>query len=207
MYFVPQEMIPNDVPLTISSFGVCTFASSYDLDFRNVTGLKAYIASGFDPSKGKLLLTQVNEVPAGTGLYVKGTAGTYYIPVKETMMFFSNLLVGVTEPTQVSPTEGNMTNFILANGVHGLGFYTLSKTGPIAAGKAYLSLPTRSVPAAANYVALEFEDEETTGIGEEVIVNSEESADEWYTLDGRKLDKKPTQKGVYIMNGKKQVVK
>ena len=207
MYFVPQEMIPNDVTLTISSAGVGTFASPYDLDFTDVTGMKAYIASGFDPSQGKLVLTQVDEVPAGTGLYVKGTAGTYYIPVKETMMFFSNLLVGVTETTQVSPTEGNMTNFILANGVHGLGFYTLSKTGPIAAGKAYLSLPTRSVPAAANYVALEFEDEETTGISEEVIVNSEESADEWYTLDGRKLEKRPTQKGVYIMNGKKQVIR
>ena len=46
-----------------------------------------------------------------------------------------------------------------------------------------------------------------TGISEEVIVNSEESTDNWYTLNGRKLDKKPTQKGVYIMNGKKQVVR
>ena len=29
----------------------------------------------------------------------------------------------------------------------------------------------------------------------------------WYTLDGRKLDTKPTKKGVYILNGKKVVVK
>ena len=29
----------------------------------------------------------------------------------------------------------------------------------------------------------------------------------WYSLDGRKLQGKPTQKGVYIMNGKKVVIK
>ncbi len=29
----------------------------------------------------------------------------------------------------------------------------------------------------------------------------------WYTLDGRKLDTKPTKKGVYILNGKKVVIK
>ena len=29
----------------------------------------------------------------------------------------------------------------------------------------------------------------------------------WYTLDGRKLDTKPTQKGVYIVNGNKVVIK
>ena len=100
-----------------------------------------------------------------------------------------------------------MTNFILANGSHGIGFYTLSQTGPIAAGKAYLTLPTEALVNQANGIGLVFEDEETTGISEEVIVNSEESTDDWYTLDGRKLDKKPTQKGVYIMNGKKQVVR
>jgi hypothetical protein len=56
------------------------------------------------------------------------------------------------------------------------------------------------VPAAANVIGLEFEDDETTGISEEVIVNSEKSSEGWYTLDGRKLEKIPRQKGVYIMN-------
>lgn len=32
------------------------------------------------------------------------------------------------------------------------------------------------------------------------------SLSEWYTIDGRKLAGKPTQKGVYINKGKKQVV-
>jgi len=33
------------------------------------------------------------------------------------------------------------------------------------------------------------------------------SDDTWYSLDGRKLDGKPMQKGVYIYKGKKCVVK
>ena len=36
---------------------------------------------------------------------------------------------------------------------------------------------------------------------------TEEGSDEWVTLDGRKLQKAPTAKGVYIYNGRKTVVK
>ena len=32
-------------------------------------------------------------------------------------------------------------------------------------------------------------------------------SDAWYTLDGRKLDKKPIKKGMYINNGRKVVIK
>lgn len=47
-------------------------------------------------------------------------------------------------------------------------------------------------------------DDETTGIGynkRETITNNI-----WYTLDGRKLDKKPAEKGIYIRNNKKVVI-
>ena len=33
------------------------------------------------------------------------------------------------------------------------------------------------------------------------------NADGWYTLDGRKLSGVPTQKGIYINNGKKMAIK
>lgn len=36
---------------------------------------------------------------------------------------------------------------------------------------------------------------------------SGKTTDEWYTIDGRKLDKAPTAKGIYIVNGKKVAVK
>lgn len=53
-------------------------------------------------------------------------------------------------------------------------------------------------------VMLSFDDE-TTGIG----YNKRETTNnnQWYTLDGRKLDKKPTAKGVYVKEGRKVVIK
>ena len=52
-------------------------------------------------------------------------------------------------------------------------------------------------------------DDETTGI--ESIENGkwriENSAGAWYSLDGRKLEGKPTTKGLYIHNGNKEVIK
>ena len=48
---------------------------------------------------------------------------------------------------------------------------------------------------------------DTTGI-DATLVNSERvNSEAWYTLDGRKLQGKPTQKGVYITNGKKVIIK
>ena len=51
--------------------------------------------------------------------------------------------------------------------------------------------------------------DETTSLSEELRVKSEEFAPAtgWYTLDGRKLDKLPGQKGVYINKGNKVVIR
>jgi len=39
------------------------------------------------------------------------------------------------------------------------------------------------------------------------FVKAEYENDQWYTISGLKLQKKPTRKGLYIFNGKKVVVK
>lgn len=38
-------------------------------------------------------------------------------------------------------------------------------------------------------------------------MNVDDSNADWYTLDGRKLSGKPTQKGIYVVKGRKIVVK
>ena len=47
---------------------------------------------------------------------------------------------------------------------------------------------------------------ETTGVNE-VRASDGVSADSWYSLDGRKLQGKPSRAGVYIYNGVKVVIK
>ena len=55
---------------------------------------------------------------------------------------------------------------------------------------------------------ISFGDGETTGIISTTnFTNYTNSADAWYTLDGRRLSQKPSRAGVYINNGKKTVIK
>ena len=47
-----------------------------------------------------------------------------------------------------------------------------------------------------------------TGINDATLVNSEEvNGEKWYSVNGQKLQKKPTQKGVYLHNGRKVIVR
>lgn len=49
-------------------------------------------------------------------------------------------------------------------------------------------------------------DGETTSIENSSLFQPKAAVDGWYTLDGRKLDKTPTEKGIYIRNNKKVVI-
>ena len=203
------EYVPH-ATFTMNSSNIATYSYNRDLDFTSVEGLKAYIGSGYSPSTGELLMMRVYKVPAGEGLLLKGAAGSYEIPYTETDMYYSNLLVGVPTATTVDPTEGSYTNFILANdAVKGIGFYPLASTSTIAAGKAYLQLPTSLLsPASARQIKLLFEDEEEiTGIGDATRLNDngEMINDKLFDLQGRRIEK-PT-RGLYIKNGKKVFVK
>ena len=59
----------------------------------------------------------------------------------------------------------------------------------------------------ARSFVLYFGDGETTEIGAMLNDKGKMTNDIWYTIDGRKLDGKPTKKGLYIHNGRKEVVK
>ena len=47
----------------------------------------------------------------------------------------------------------------------------------------------------------------TTAIGEIDTTTGEVTFDGWYTLDGVRLDGKPSKSGLYINNGKKVAIK
>lgn len=87
-------------------------------------------------------------------------------------------------------------------------FYRVAKNGAqIKPNSAYISFPS----TAQAKVSFLFEDELfgqsqgiTTGITEAPQQNVKA---EWYSLDGRKLNGAPTEKGLYIINGKKVLVK
>ena len=82
----------------------------------------------------------------------------------------------------------------------GKDFVWVRAAGTIAANTCWFEL-TKDQPQNAR--SIEFGDN-TTGI---TGVNNVVADGQWYDLNGRKLEQKPTAKGVYIMNGKKQVIK
>ena len=203
--------IVDDHDVKMNDSGIMTYASDKNLDFSHIDGLTAYIVSAFDGTAGTLTLTPVGAVPAGTGLLLKGTAGRYFgLPVVAGASApVQNYLVGVLDDaTEVPVATSTHTNFILANGSSGINWYTLENDGAIGANKAYLSLPTGelNLTSGAPSFTWVYGDGSTTTIenGEWRIENS---TDAWYALDGRRLSGKPTQRGIYINNGKKIVIK
>ena len=193
--------VVEETEVEIGSSGYATYSSTRDLDFSGMTDIRAYIASGFSPSTGRLVLTRVDEVPAGEGLYIVGDPGTYVVPTTTTDMLYSNFLKGVTTTTTIYPTEGSYTNFILSTGSHGVGFYTLSSSGELAAGKAYLQLPTASV-SNVKAIRLAFDDDDPTALQN---IEDYTTAEDIYNLQGQKVSAPGN--GLYIINGKKILFK
>ena len=71
-------------------------------------------------------------------------------------------------------------------------------TGGLAAHRCYINLGSEAAPARLRIT------DETVGISH---VDIDFIDDAWYSLDGRKLDSKPTKKGLYINGGRKVVIK
>ena len=106
----------------------------------------------------------------------------------------------LTGTTIAASTEGQ-TNYAF----NGKAFVFVKNAIEVGPNKAWLSVNT-GVPSAR--ITLVFDDE-TTGV-ESVELrteNGEFATAAWYDLNGRKLNGMPTKKGVYIMNGRKVVVK
>lgn len=186
---------------------VATYCSSYDLDFTNVSGLEAYIASGYRIIGGQptFVFTRVTYVPAGTGLFLTGTAGTAYtVPVNTIEAGYRNFLVGVTANTTINVTDGTNSNLVLVPSDTGYQFATIAAPRTIAAGKAYMQLPTSVVTAAGTKLFNFILEDQTTGISQ---LSKSASADDdaYYTLTGTKTYHPVP--GLYIHRGKKIVIR
>lgn len=216
-----KKTAPSTVTVTIPSSGVGTFCCEYDLNFSGVSGIKAYVASGYDPSTGDLVLTRVNDVPVGTGLLIKGTPGDYNVSSGNSNYIFANMLRGVVEQTTIRTEQW------LYDGWNGERYYTsyiLDTDGEfniadnayqVPANSAYLVIPSEYVNTSmAKLHNIFLDDEEeingiTTGVG--FIWAGEKrnatATDDVYNLQGQKVNSKTLKPGIYIKNGKKFMVK
>ena len=200
-YWKKHNIVGYAEEVTLDETGIITLCSYAGMDFSTVEGLKAYIISSFVPSEGKAVLTRVEEVPEKTGVLLMGNPGTYTIPMSIGETSLANLLVGVTEATNLNAIDGDYTNYALQTDGEA-GFYAVTDNFALAANSAYLPLPTDYLPAAARSITFRFNDEteeESTGITSASVTGNKATA--IYNLNGQRLT--TLQKGLNIVGGKK----
>ncbi|MBP1541430.1 MAG: hypothetical protein ILA25_04595 [Prevotella sp.] len=192
------------VSKTITSAGWATYCSPYALDLANATGLTdAYIVIG--GTGGVLAKTSVKSgtVAANTGLLLKGAEGTATIPVVASGTDYSstNKLVGVLEDTEIAQNTG----YVLMNdATNGLGFYKNANATAFTVGANTAYLPANFDGSSARSFYLF--DDELTGIKNiESATATQKAEGDFFDLQGRKVAQ-PT-KGLYIVNGKKVIIK
>lgn len=184
---------PSDIKIYVSAAGYSTYASNFDLDFTSVTGLKAYIAK----ENNGIKMEQVNKVPKGTGILLRATDGgdkEYNVPTATTTDDVTGNLFVRGNDEAVASENGSNHNYILNVKNNQLGFYQANGM-TVAKNRAYLQ-----TTVTASRINLNF-DEETTGIAE-VKTNVKSDI---FNINGQRVEK--AVKGLYIMNGKKFIVK
>ena len=145
-------------------------------------------------------LTTDKIVNAGKPVILKSTASPIVMTLTSTVSgndFSSNSLEGVSAAAGKTAADPS-TTFVLNNGTQGVGFYRLATGKTLGVGKAYLTYSGALAPEFLGF------GNETTAISTiEKMRNVENET--FYDLQGRRVAQ-PT-KGLYIVNGKKVVIK
>ena len=182
-------------------FTATTFSSDKALDFSGFETLKAFIITDGDGTT-----VQVSKVPANTGIYVTADeANDYDVPIlfdeSEAEDVTGNLLVATDgETTYVSDNETVYYIFGKQKGKEA--FFKVPAAGYTpSANKAALA-----VPASAGAKEMIVIGGEATAIDNSQLTTDNLNG-ECFDLSGRKVSNGKLQKGIYIVNGRKVVVK
>lgn len=186
--------IPTSITVEVKAAGYKAYNTVVATDFSQTENLTAYVVTAADAEK--VTFGEVTTVPAGTPVILKAVGGEYTLNAAE-----GNVTAPATNLLQVSngAVKGNGDYFAL--GIIGgePGFYRVGTD---------ITIPTnyveiKDVPANAPALSIDFGDE-TTGI-ENLAQPSTLDTQTYYDLSGRRVVQ-PT-KGMYIVNGKKVILK
>lgn len=193
LYKVTQ--IENPV-LNVSPAGWATLYLGYNVVIPE--GVICYVASEINGESVKL--EEVTDVlPANTAVIVKAAEGEYTFEVTKETATVESKMKGTTKNEYITEEA-----YVLANVDDVVALYKVEMNGGVFlnnANKAYL--PASLVSQAQNTKALKF-NFDTTGM--EGVELETESKKVIYDLSGRRMNEM-TQPGVYIVNGKKMMVK
>ena len=180
--------VKNLASVVVGEAGWTTFSYNKAIGLGGVTAYSAKNMGSY------VKLTPVTAAPAGAGVIIEASQGTYKIPTLDDADDLENNDLQVSDGN----VEGDGTIYVLAKKNDKVGFYKLADGDKVPVGKAYLKITGSSAPE-----FLGFGGGDTTSISE---LNVKGQADgTYFNLAGQRVAQ-PT-KGLYIMNGKKYIVK
>ena len=166
-------------------------------------GLTAYQVTAVDGLT--VTIEEIGYIPANTAVLLNDVEGkavsaniaaSAYTGVLDPTICEDNILQGGVAVDVSSITGG--TVYVLYKDK-----FKRATGGTIPANRGYLVVAPSSGNAPELSITI---GDDTTGIGMVGCDSVATDNDEWYTLDGQKLQQAPTQKGLYIKNGKKVVI-
>ena len=174
------------------------WATFYDVcNYQAPSGTRVF-AVNLDTSKDEITMIEITDgiIKSSEGVVLKSTSSSIALtPTFLSSDYSDNSLKGTTTIIWTSTSVAN-DYYVLNKGTKGIGFYKLKTGGSIGANKAYLTYSA----GAREFIGFG----NTTSI--QAIDNGQLTIDNVvYDLQGRRVSQ-PT-KGLYIVNGKKVVVK
>jgi hypothetical protein len=176
-----------------------------------IDGLDAYIVTHINMTKRKVTIKKIN-----------------YVKKDEPLLLLTDLPGAVSnftatpkhvEEGDVADTSDNLLKVSSAGGqtvgfgevyMYYQGKFVMTTGGTLPEGKFYLdnpNPPSSSGGGGTSNAPLRIVIDDTMGMEDVRSKMEDERKGYWYTLDGRRLSGKPAQKGLYIMNRQKIVVK
>lgn len=201
---------------------LATKYASFDHDFpvsfvakNGHEALEAYVGPSTyrvtQPTKVQKILKmiKVTSTAANEGVLLKGEVGrtyTYQIAEADPGLYAGNRIIGVREDTTLVQTESDgKSNWVLQSDYK----LHLVSNGTIKSGRAYVHETNdgdTSFGAKGIYLSFALNEENnTTGI-DKVENKKDDEENVYYTLSGVRVIN-PTEKGVYIKNGKKVIIR
>lgn len=208
------------LPFSLTSFTGTPLAGAIVKEL-DTSGTYSDHKTGVDGSTLYLNFKEATSIVAGKPYFVKYTSGSNIVePV------FSGIRVTNTTPTGITSKDTNVTFIgrytnlayaaadpsVLLMGEQSKLYYPDSGAS-IGAFLAYFRLnngiTAGDLPSSIKSFVHNLDDEILDGIVLPPALNSQSSASEtlWFTLDGRRLYKQPTQPGLYIVGGRKVMIK
>lgn len=186
------------VKATIGSNGYSTFASAYAVEIPS--GVIAYTAK-VNEAGTAVNFTKIEgtAIPANTGVLLEGTPGDITLTVVDSAspLTDNDFIAG----TGAAPSDNTKTYFAMVKDSDPLAFGKIAADVVVPANKAYLAVAAGAFVPESARLTVTF-DGEATGIK---TVENAKAGKAIYNLNGQRVDK--AQKGLYIVNGKKTIVK